>query len=1310
MAGNPNSCLLKIGNQKFRSLVDTGADVSLINKKIFQNLKERPRITRARPSIQSVNGEAISVEGCADISFKLGNLILTHTFYIVDGINRNLILGRDWLKKNGVRIYFDLGYLRVGKTYVRLEEDIHISSILRLTKKTLLRPQTTTICTVKLNNGFKIPDSGLLEVSEVDFGYLSKEPGLVVCKAITKIRNPRRIPIMVVNQTNKFFNLKRGTVIGKGESIQEQEIKFLNEITEQEQSEYMSTLQVPPEHKGKLEKILSSNRDLFAQKDSELGHTSTVEMRIDTGMHPPIKNRPYRIPINKRQVVDKAIDEMLDAKIIERSRSPWSFPLVVVDKKDGSKRMCVDFRSLNKILKPISFPLPLIDDILTLLGSAKYFSTLDQKSGYWQVLLESSSKEKTAFTCHRGLFQFNVMPFGISTAPALFQELANIVLQGCESYATAYLDDIIIFSKTADEHCEHIQDVFNRLRNHGLKLKLKKCKFFQQETDYLGFVINREGVKPDPKKVEAIRNMPAPTTVRQVRGFMGIGSYYRRFLPNFSKIAEPLIYLTRKHARFKWTKECQKAFDFLKDSLTVVPLLSYPDPNKPYKLYTDASDTCIGACLTQTDDEVEKPIYFLSHKLSQSQVKWSTIEKEAFAIHYALQKLDHYLHNAEFVIYTDHCPLRHILDAPMQNKKIQLWALGIAGYNCKVEYIAGKANSCADLLSRMPDTEDVNKESDKESPGVNLDIDDRSFEISTLNSNKFNPRKYASCDADITDDVTKPEIDFPEGVDIQEEQDNDETIQKLKKRLREGNATKTEQNRHMIIEGLVYFLSNADANPTLRLYVPESLKSLVVKQYHDHLGHMAIDKTYDTIRLKYYFPNMYKELYEYIDKCIVCQTRSAKRSKPPLHETDIPPYPFAKIGLDLSGPYPRTLSGNRYIVSFIDLYSGWPEAFAVPDKSAENIVHLLVDEIFPVHSSPLQLLTDNGSEQVNRAVRETLEALNIHHVTTSYYSPQGNGKVERFHKTMHDIIAKKIKEDVSSWDIYLNQMLAAIRFHVSDSSKFSPFFLLYNRDPVLPLDNILKPRRKYTGEEFHKIALQQQHKSFALVHKHLKEAKKRQSKYADKGSKEVELKVGDPVYVRNHRKTSKLDNKWTPYYRIIEQTSPVSFIIKNQLTGSTTKAHARHLRPANIDNWEIPKENQGRPLRKSIYVVPPEDSNDNISTDESDEDIPLAKIAKKYRKERDDWSSEEDIPLMELKKRLRNKTLQTKNSPPNSEKEMSTNGTPTDDENSEQEMMVETATVSPKINKEINEEKGFKSNDNEFKMLVAKTLLAVCNC
>ena len=703
---------------------------------------------------------------------------------------------------------------------------------------------------------------------------------------------------------------------------------------------------------------------------------------------------------------------------------------------------------------------------------------------------------------------------------------------------------------------------------------------------------------------------------------------------------EPIINLTRKYAKFHWTKQCQEAFQFLKDSLKVVPLLAYPDPNKPYVLYTDASQSCIGACLTQSSDDGvlpipnvqnEKPIYFLSHKLSDTQTRWSTIEKEAYAIHYALQKLDHYLHNAKFTIKTDHKPLKYILESPMQNKKIQLWALGLSGYNCKVEYIEGVQNTCADLLSRSPQGSKNNPTDHTYEP----DVPDKAFEINVINSNELNPKDYASCSVTEPEGLTIPKEKIIQ-LDMVIEQDKDEKLKQLIQQLRNGEASKTISQKYMVVNDILYYLSNPDTEPTLRLYVPDHLQERVILQYHDHIGHMGIDKTYDVIREKYFWPNLYQQLYSYISKCITCQQRAIKTVKPATQETDIPPYPFAKIGLDLSGPYPETLSGNKYIISFVDLYSGWPEAFAVPDKSAENVAHLIIEEIFPRYGAPLQIVTDNGSENANRIVRETMQALNIDHVFTSFYNPKGNAKVERFHRTLHDVLAKRLNDNLTTWDLHLNQALAAVRFHINESSKHSPFFLVYNRDVILPIDNLLKPRRKYQGEDLHQIALQRQHKTFTLVHRYMKQAKKIQAKYNDQNSKDIQFEIGDPVYYKNHRRKNKLDSKWKPFFRIIERKSPLTYVIRNQLDGTTIKVHVQHLRKAQVEKWHTPPLNSNKQLRSQVFVVPPEESDtDSGASDHSAMKNPEDRRIKFCRKERPNSDNEDDIPLMELANRLR---------------------------------------------------------------------------
>ncbi|MCG7879465.1 MAG: DDE-type integrase/transposase/recombinase, partial [Candidatus Thiodiazotropha endolucinida] len=459
-----------------------------------------------------------------------------------------------------------------------------------------------------------------------------------------------------------------------------------------------------------------------------------------------------------------------------------------------------------------------------------------------------------------------------------------------------------------------------------------------------------------------------------------------------------------------------------------------------------------------------------------------------------------------------------------------------------------------------------------------------------------------------------------------------QALMEIKLGLESGNLPVSLQKKPIILENILYYISDVDSDPVLRLYIPVHLQPAVIQQYHDSNGHMGADKTFDAIRSKYYWPNLYKELCEYIARCITCQCRSIKKQIAPIQESDIPPFPFAKVSMDLSGPYPTTMSGNRYIVAFVDWYSGFPEAFAVPDKTADTIAHLIINKMFNRYGTIVTLVTDNGSECNNKTVRETLEALNIKHVKTSIYHPQSNAKVERWHKTLHDVLSKVIQGQTQIWDQFLPSVLGSLRFHVNESTKFSPFFLLYNREVLLPIDNILKPKRRFEGEDLHKIALQQQHKSFVLVHRNLKRAKKRQAKYANRNTHEVQLEIGDPVYYKVHKRPSKLHNNWTPYYRIIDKTTPVNFKIKNQLDGSVISCHANDIFKAHVDEWKIPKESSSkRPLRKARYVVPPS-SDDSSNYDADSEEIPLARLAKRFRNVRKNADSEGFIPKMELAK------------------------------------------------------------------------------
>ena len=363
----------------------------------------------------------------------------------------------------------------------------------------------------------------------------------------------------------------------------------------------------------------------------------------------------------------------------------------------------MDYRKLNTCTVRDQYPLPLIDDIFDQVAGSAIYSTLDLRAGYHQIKMAEVDIPKTAFRCHLGLFEYLRMPFGLANAPAVFQRTMDKVLAGLIGRCVfVYLDDIVVYSSSPEAHAQHLQAVFDRLRHAGLKLKPSKCHFGLPQVRLLGHIISAKGKSPDPEKTAAISTLPSPTTVREVRSFLGSCSYYRNNIANYAKIAEPLTELTRKHVRMEWNPTRQAAFDQLKRELVSNRIMAPPRSECPYKLYTDACDYAVGAILVQEDEHgVERVISYVSHALSAPQKHWATIEKEAYAVVYAIEKLRTYLYGAQFTVYTDHKPLKALFTQQMNSTKVQRWGVLLAEYGARIEYRSGRNNIRADMLSRI---------------------------------------------------------------------------------------------------------------------------------------------------------------------------------------------------------------------------------------------------------------------------------------------------------------------------------------------------------------------------------------------------------------------------------------------------------------------------------------------------------------------------------------------------------------------------------------------------------------------------------
>ena len=427
-------------------------------------------------------------------------------------------------------------------------------------------------------------------------------------------------------------------------------------------------------HKSQGVALLQEFEDVIAKSDDDLGQTSLSFHTIDTGDNQPIRQHARRLPFHQHKEVSELVDSMLSRGIIESSDSPWASPVVLVRKKDGKTRFCVDFRKLNDCTRKDAQPLPRIDESLDALGGACFFSTLDLASGYWQVMMDPKSKEKTAFTTPYGLYQFRVMPFGLCNAPATFQRLMERVLSGLHWTAClVYLDDIIIFSKTVEQHLALLRDVFSRLRRAGLKVKPSKCHLLQTSVHYLGHVVSAKGIETDPGKVKCVSNWPIPTTSKELSSFLGLASYYRRFIKHFAHVAAPLHALIHKGKPWQWTTECTEAFFELKKMLISAPVLTLPDFSKSFVLDTDASGEGLGAVLSQTINGMEHVIAYASTTLTHTEKRYCATRREMLALVWGSRHFRPYLYGRKFLFRTDHNSLRWLHNFKEPEGQVARW-------------------------------------------------------------------------------------------------------------------------------------------------------------------------------------------------------------------------------------------------------------------------------------------------------------------------------------------------------------------------------------------------------------------------------------------------------------------------------------------------------------------------------------------------------------------------------------------------------------------------------------------------------------
>ena len=873
--------------------------------------------------------------------------------------------------------------------------------------------------------------------------------------------------------------------------------------------------EVPRAQTPVVQKVLHDYSTVFSSKSTPVNVARLPPAEIHLTCETPIRQRSYRMPHSKRETVEKCIDEMLKDGIIRPSHSPYASPITLVPKKDGSTRFCVDYRKLNAVTRKDAYPLPHIQDIFDAVQGCSIFSTLDLKSGYWQVPMAHDSIEKTAFTCHKGSYEWLRLPFGLTAAPAIFQRAMNEVMAGLLGKCMLiYIDDLIVFSRTREEHADHLRQVFERLSVAGLQVKPSKCSFEKEEIDLLGYVISKDGIKPQEEKLSAIRNLAPPVDVKSVRSFLGMTGYYRSCVKDYATIALPLTELTKAKQPFVWGEEQQIAFNTLKLALTTAPILAHANPRKAYILYTDASDKAIGAILVQkNDDGMECVIAYLSHKLSETQRRWATIEREGFAVIYALKRFHPYLFGAQFEIHTDHKPLKSLFSAEIRNSKLQRWAIQISEYGAPIMYHPGKLNIRADMLSRIAAVTTAD-------PKVQLEF----TEMPTpWQVDKIDPGELYSAQKDEYQDEL-----------IEARQDVD------------GST-------YILQNGLLHSIGEPHKNAGVyaRLILPHVYRQRVIDRCHQEVGHAGYVKTLARVQECYVWKGMRRAIRVYLSHCVHCRVLTPPMEYAQRGEVPVPPRPFHTWGMDLVGPFPRDQKGQQYLLTAIDHLTGWAEAIPIASKKTANVLAAFNTHIVSRYGSPSILVTDRGGEFSSSIFEKWLAEWGIEHRMTSPYHPQTNGKCERFNGTIQALLLKLTGGNPRQWSVCLNEALLAYRTNINPDG-ISPYVATFGQRPRLPRCG---SNPEQSGERIRNM-----HSACETLKKTNQDRKNR---YLARESKRATiLNAGMFVSVRVLQPT-KGTPKWRPGFQIIDSRGP-ALVLRNCETGKTLQVNQQNVRRVRV--------------------------------------------------------------------------------------------------------------------------------------------------
>lgn len=843
-----------------------------------------------------------------------------------------------------------------------------------------------------------------------------------------------------------------------------------------------------PAYAAEVETLLRKYGHLFAQLPSGLPPARPgVDHKIDTEPGaPPPSRATYRMSVAELQEVHRQLQELTELGFIRPSTSPYGAPVLFVRKKDGSLRMCIDYRALNKITIKNRYPLPRIDELLDQLHGATIFSKFDLASGYHQVRVHEDSIQKTAFRTRYGSFEFLVLPFGLCNAPSTFMSMMHTVLRPfLDKFVIVFLDDILVYSKTPAEHLAHLEQVLSVLAANRLYAKPSKCTIASSTVDFLGHTLTPQGVAVDQRKVDAVQKWPEPANVHDVRSFLGLVGFYRRFIKKFSFIAAPLTDLTKASRTWSWSDDHRIAFEHLKQSLISAPVLIVPDMTKPFHVFADASQFAIGAVLMQDHGHGLQPCAFESRKLTPAEQNYPIHEIELLAVVNALKVWRCYLEGSTFFTNTDHESLKYLMTQPHLSRRQARWVEFLQQFDTSIKYMPGPTNP-ADALSRRPDL--------------------------ALNA------------------VTTIQV-----------------VSDFLTQVKDGyHADPAFQDPHAVAyqlyDGLYYHQS--------RLVIPNAhgLRELLLHEHHDSTtaGHLGADKTLASLRRLFYWPGMEASVRLYVTTCASCQfnkpSHALKAGK--LQPLPIPSAPWQSVSLDFITDLPTTAAGFDSILTFVDRFT--KQCHFIPTNKSVGVVdtaNLFIREIYRLHGLPTSIVSDRDPRFTSHFWQTIFKHLGTKlNISTSYH-PQTDGQSERANRTIEEMLRHFVHPLHDDWDQYLPVLEFAYNNSVNPSTKHTPFFLNTGRHPTTPATLALQSNVP-TADDF--MAALSTATAAATVA--IQAAQTRQVKATDAHRRALHFAVGDQVLLSTKNLATegvhKFTSRYVGPYPVVAVISPVAYKLK----------------------------------------------------------------------------------------------------------------------------------------------------------------------